>query len=75
MTFEQLALAASVVCAGLWSGLLGMLTLVVHPMLAPMNGAAFGVGGTSALRPSEQRDPDTLPRKCAGLCCGSMPHS
>ncbi len=41
MTLEQLALAASVVFAGLWSGLLGMLTLVMHPMLATMNGAAF----------------------------------
>ena len=41
MTVEQLALTASVVFAGLWSGLLGMLTLVVHPMLAAMNGAAF----------------------------------
>ena len=41
MTVEQLALTASVVFAGLWSGLLGMLTLVMHPMLAAMNGAAF----------------------------------
>ncbi len=41
MTVEQLALAASVVFAGLWSGLLGMLTLVMHPMLAAMNGADF----------------------------------
>ncbi len=41
MTIEQLALTASVVCAGLWSGLLGMLTLVMHPMLAAMNGAEF----------------------------------
>jgi hypothetical protein len=41
MTFEQMALAASVVFAGLWSGLLGMLTLVMHPMLARMNGAEF----------------------------------
>ncbi len=41
MTVEQLALTASVVCAGLWSGLLGMLTLVMHPMLAAMNGAEF----------------------------------
>ena len=40
MTVEQLALTASVVFAGLWSGLLGMLTLVMHPMLASMNGAA-----------------------------------
>lgn len=41
MTIEQIALLASVVCAGLWSGLLGMLTLVMHPMLAAMNGAEF----------------------------------
>jgi len=41
MSIEQLALAASVVFAGLWSGLLGMLTLVMHRMLAPMNGADF----------------------------------
>jgi hypothetical protein len=41
MALEQLALTASVVFAGLWSGLLGMLTLVMHPMLAAMNGAAF----------------------------------
>ena len=41
MTAEQLALAASVVFAGLWSGLLGMLTLVMHPMLGAMNGADF----------------------------------
>ena len=41
MTVEQFALTASVVFAGLWSGLLGMLTLVMHPMLAAMNGAAF----------------------------------
>lgn len=41
MTIEQLALTAGVVCAGLWSGLLGMLTMVMHPMLAAMNGAEF----------------------------------
>ena len=41
MTVEQLALIASVVFAGMWSGLLGMLTLVMHPMLAAMNGAEF----------------------------------
>ena len=41
MTVEQLALTASVVFAGLWSGLLGMLTLVMHPMLAALNGADF----------------------------------
>ncbi len=41
MKTEQIALTASVVFAGLWSGLLGMLTLVMHPMLANMNGAEF----------------------------------
>ena len=41
MTFQQLALAASVGFAGLWSGLLAMLTLVMHPMLAAMNAADF----------------------------------
>jgi hypothetical protein len=41
MKIEHLALTASVVFAGLWSGLLGMLTLVMHPMLADMNGADF----------------------------------
>ena len=41
MTGEEWALAASVVFAGLWSGLLGMLTLVLHRMLAAMNGRDF----------------------------------
>jgi hypothetical protein len=41
VTSEELALAASVVFAGLWSGLLGMLTLVMHPMLAAMDGRGF----------------------------------
>ncbi len=41
MTVEYVALTASVVFAGLWSGLLGMLTLVMHPMLAAMDGADF----------------------------------
>ena len=41
MTVDQLALATSGVFAGLWSGLLGMLTLVMHPMLAAMNAADF----------------------------------
>jgi hypothetical protein len=31
MTFEELVLAASVVFAGLWSGLLGTLTTILHP--------------------------------------------
>lgn len=41
MTIEQIALTASAVFAGLWSGLLGMLTLVMHPMLTTMTGAEF----------------------------------
>lgn len=41
MTLEIGALAASAVFAGLWSGLLGMLTLVMHKMLATMDGASF----------------------------------
>jgi hypothetical protein len=41
MTSEELTLAASVVFAGLWSGLLGMLTLVMHRMLAAMDGREF----------------------------------
>jgi hypothetical protein len=41
MTFEELTLGASVMFAGLWSGLLGMLTLVMHRMLAAMDGRDF----------------------------------
>ena len=41
MTGEEGALAASVVFSGLWSGLLAMLTLVMHPMLAAMDGRDF----------------------------------
>jgi hypothetical protein len=41
MTFEELTLGASVIFAGLWSGLLGMLTLVMHRMLAAMDGRDF----------------------------------
>ena len=41
MTAEEWTLAAAVVFAGLWSGLLGMLTLVMHPMLAAMDGRDF----------------------------------
>lgn len=40
MTGEEWALAASVVFAGLWSGLLGMLVLVLHKMLVQ---GAFGL--------------------------------
>ncbi len=41
MTDEEWTLGAAVVFAGLWSGLLGMLTLVMHPMLAAMDGRDF----------------------------------
>jgi hypothetical protein len=41
MTFEELSLAACVVFSGLWSGLLGMLTLVLHKMFAAMSGRDF----------------------------------
>ncbi len=41
MPIEDWALLASVVFAGLWSGLLAMLTTVLHPMLKRMNGEGF----------------------------------
>jgi hypothetical protein len=41
MTGEEAAVAAGVVFAGLWSGLLGMLTLVMHKMLGAMSGGDF----------------------------------
>ena len=41
MTGEEWALSASVVFAGLRSGLLGMLVLVLHKMLVQMDGAGF----------------------------------
>ena len=41
MPVEEWALIACVVFAGVWSGLLGMLTLVMHPMLRKMDGAGF----------------------------------
>jgi hypothetical protein len=41
MTVEGWALVASVVFTGLWSGLFAMLNLVMHPMLAAMNGYDF----------------------------------
>jgi hypothetical protein len=41
MTAEKWALAACVVFSGLWSGLLAMLTLIIHPMLAAMDGRDF----------------------------------
>jgi hypothetical protein len=41
MTVGEWALVASVVFAGLWSGLLAMLTMVMHPMLQAMDGRDF----------------------------------
>lgn len=41
MSVADWALLASVVFAGLWSGLLAMLTFVLHPMLARMDGSGF----------------------------------
>lgn len=41
MPVEEWALIASVVIAGLWSGLLAMLTLILHPLLKGMDGADF----------------------------------
>ena len=41
MSGEEWALVASVVFSGLWSGLLAMLTQVLHPMMAAMDGPGF----------------------------------
>ena len=41
MTAEEWALAASVFFSGLASGLFGMLTTILHPMLAAMDGRDF----------------------------------
>ena len=41
MTVADWALLASVVFSGLWSGLLAMLTTVMHPMMKEMNGRDF----------------------------------
>jgi hypothetical protein len=41
MTAEEWALAASVFFSGLAAGLLGMLTTIMHPMLAAMGGRDF----------------------------------
>lgn len=43
MSVEELALVACVVFAGLWSGLLGMLTLVMHPMIERWTGRHYDV--------------------------------
>jgi len=41
MPVEEWALIASVVFSGVWSGLLAMLTTILHPMLARMDGPSF----------------------------------
>jgi hypothetical protein len=41
MSVEEWTLVACVVCSGLWSGLLAMLTLILHPMMARMDGPDF----------------------------------
>jgi hypothetical protein len=41
MTGEELVLAATVFCAGLAAGLLGMLCTIMRPMLAAMDGREF----------------------------------
>jgi hypothetical protein len=41
MPVEDWALVACVVIAGLWSGLLAMLTTILHPILRGMDGAGF----------------------------------
>jgi hypothetical protein len=43
MTFDEGALALCIVFSGMWSGLLAMLTLVMHPMLAAMSGQEFAL--------------------------------
>jgi len=46
------ALLASVVFAGLWSGLLAMLTLILHPMLAGMDGSGFAGAARAPAKPA-----------------------
>lgn len=41
MTVEEWALVAAVAFSGPWSGLLAMLTTILHPMLAAMDGRDF----------------------------------
>ena len=62
MTGEEWALAASVVFSGLWSGLLGMLTLVMHPMLAAMDGGDFE-RFLRAFLPVAERPGSTMPAR------------
>jgi hypothetical protein len=43
LSLEGWALVASVVFAGLWSGLLLMVTTVLHPVMEPMDGRGFAL--------------------------------
>jgi len=56
MDVADWALIASVVFSGLWSGLLAMLTLILHPMLARMDGPAFA-GFLRAFLPTARSAP------------------
>lgn len=54
MTTEEWALAASVFFSGLAAGLLGMLTTIMQPMLAAMNGRDFRDFMEAFLRPARK---------------------
>jgi hypothetical protein len=56
MSAEEWALVASIVFSGLWSGLLAMLTLVLHPTLARMEGRDFA-GFLHAFLPVARKAP------------------
>ena len=50
MTIEEWALVAAVAFSGPWSGLLAMLTTILHPMMAAMDGRAFRIFMEAFLR-------------------------
>lgn len=50
MSVAEGALAVAVLFAGPWSGLLAMLTTILHPMLAAMDGRSFRIFLGSFLR-------------------------
>jgi hypothetical protein len=56
MPVEDWALLASVVFAGLWSGLLAMLTTILHPILERMDGPGFA-GFLDSFLPIARRAP------------------
>ena len=59
MSVADWALLASVVFSGLWSGLLAMLVLILHRMLAAMDGPGFAHFLHAFLRPRGAR-PSTM---------------